>query len=100
MKHDHVVISKVPRPSRLFQIGIVKDIDSRFQELVEVPCANEKCIKKMISKSKLLLLDIRYILLYQSFDHDIREKIITRTDSILHYLNIYLDAINRSIGHA
>ncbi|MDP3371789.1 MAG: hypothetical protein Q8S21_02735 [Candidatus Paracaedibacteraceae bacterium] len=97
MKHDQVVISKVPRPSRLFQIGIIKDIDSRFQELVEVPCANERCIKKMISKSKLLLLDIRYILLYQSFDYDIREKIIVRTDSILQYINTCLDATNKSL---
>lgn len=93
MPHENIVVSKVPRPSRFFQMGIIHNIDSRFQELAQISCFNDRFIKKKICQSKALLLDIRHIILYQSFDHDIREKLIIRADSILHYIHSYMDTI-------
>ncbi|MES2253349.1 MAG: hypothetical protein V4482_06700 [Pseudomonadota bacterium] len=94
MKLENTIISKVPRPSRAFQMGILHHIECRFQELAQTSCSNARHVKEQICKSKALLLDMRHIVLYQSFDYDIREKIMMRTDAIVNYINSYMNAIN------
>lgn len=90
MKHENK-ISKVPRPSRIFQMGILEHIEYRFQELVQISCSSSKHAKQQICKSKMLLLDIRHIILYQSFDYDMREKIVMRADAIVNYINSFMN---------
>lgn len=95
MKLKDTVISRVPRPSRSFQVGILFHIEHRFDELIQVSYSSPKLIKEKIQKSKALLLDIRHIILYQSFDYDMREKIAIRADAILNYINYYTKGLKR-----
>jgi len=94
MKLENTVISKVPRPSRAFQMGMLHHIECRFQELAQNSCSNIRHVKEQICKSKALLLDMRHIVLYQSFDYDLREKIMARTDAIVNYINAYMNAMS------
>ncbi len=94
MKYENNVVSKVPRPSRVFQMGMLHHIESRFQELAQISCSNARHVKQQICKSKALLLDIRHIILYQSFDYDMREKIMMRADAIVNYINSFMNTIN------
>ncbi len=97
MNLQNTIVSRVPRPSRAFQTAILNYIEYRFKEIVEESCVNLRQARHHLSKSKALLLDIRHVILYQSFDHDIREKIILRTDAIVNYINAYMNSFNRKI---
>ena len=95
MKYENTATSKVPRPSRAFQMGMLNHIEGRFQELVQISCSNARLVKQQICASKALLLDIRHIILYQSFDYDMREKIMTRADAIVNYINSFMNTVSR-----
>lgn len=100
MKHENKVTSKVPRPSRVFQMGILHHVECRFQELVQISCSSARDAKQQICKSKVLLLDIRHIILYQSFDYDLREKIMMRADAVVNYINSFMNTLSRDESHA
>ncbi|MES2608090.1 MAG: hypothetical protein V4544_05120 [Pseudomonadota bacterium] len=95
MKHENKVVSKIPRPSRVFQMGILHHVECRFQDLVQISCFSSKDAKQQICKSKVLLLDIRHIILYQSFDYDLREKIMMRADAVVNYINSFMNTLYR-----
>lgn len=99
MKHENKGMSKVPRPSRVFQMGILGHIECRFQDLVQISCSSSRDAKQQICKSKVLLLDIRHIILYQSFDYDLREKIMMRADAVVNYINSFMNALSRDGSH-
>ena len=99
MKHENKPISKVPRPSRVFQMGILHHVECRFQELAQISCSSSRDAKQQICKSKVLLLDIRHIILYQSFDYDLREKIMMRADAVVNYINSYMNTLSQDAAH-
>ncbi|MES2608289.1 MAG: hypothetical protein V4544_06140 [Pseudomonadota bacterium] len=94
MKYANMITSKISRPSRVFQKGMLQNLEFRFQELIQSSCMNVRQMRQHIYKSKVLLLDMRHILLYQSFDHDMRDKFMSRADAIVNYINAYMNAIN------
>ena len=97
MKHDKdKLVTKIPRPSRVLQMGILHHIECRFQDLVQIACSSSKDIKQQICRSKVLLLDIRHIILHQSFDHDLREKILMRADAVVNYINSFMNTLSRN----
>ena len=95
MSYKNAVVSKVPRPSRMFQMGILRNFETRFQELAQTTCPTERHFKEQVFKSKALLLDLRHVLMYQSFDCDIREKMLIRADAIVNYINAYMDSLEK-----
>lgn len=99
MKHDKVIPSKIPRPSRVLQMGILHHIECRFQDLVQIACSSSKDAKQQICRSKVLLLDIRHIILHQSFDYDLREKVLMRADAVVNYINSFMSALSRNGAH-
>ena len=92
MAYNNTITSRVPRPSRMFQMGILRNFEARFHELAQTACPTARHFKEQIFKSKALLLDLRHVLIYQSFDYDIREKMLTRADAIVNYINAYMDS--------
>jgi hypothetical protein len=74
-------------------------IDKRFQELAQVSCRYNKQAQKHVIQhlynSKELLLDIRHILVYQSFDQDIRNLMMNRADAIVSYINGFMNTLNK-----
>ncbi len=95
---NNSVITKVPRPSRALQMGTLKHFENRFSELAQSSCSNAKNMTQTIYKIKELLLDMRHVIVYHSFDHDIREKMFSRADSIINYMNAYLQVVNAQIN--
>lgn len=99
MKYENKATSKVPRPSRVFQMGILHHIECRFQDLVQISCSSSRDAKQQICKSKVLLLDIRHVILHQSFDYDLREKIMIRADAVVNYINSFMNTLSRDKSH-
>jgi hypothetical protein len=76
-------------------MGILDHIEYRFHELVQNVSPDPHHARQQICKSKALLLDIRHIILYQSFDYDMREKMMMRADAIVNFINSFLNSLNR-----
>ena len=74
-------------------MGILHHLECRFHELIKASCSSVKEEKEQICKSKELLLDIRHVMLYQSFDYDIRDKIMVRVDAVVNYINSFVNTL-------
>ncbi|MDP3371429.1 MAG: hypothetical protein Q8S21_00835 [Candidatus Paracaedibacteraceae bacterium] len=89
MNFKNAIKLKTPRPSRAFQKAMLFHIEFSFNELVQISCSSQKLIKNKIRKSKILLSDMHHVVLCQSFDCDMRDKIMARANATLNYISYY-----------
>lgn len=97
MRNVQHIVSRVPRASRHFQMGILKNLERRFQDLIQLPALDHKKITQHMYLSKELLIDIRHIMVYQSFDHDLRERLMNQANAIVSYINSFMVSLQKEI---
>jgi hypothetical protein len=96
MTYKNLLITKVPKASRHMQIGTIKVIETRFEKLIQTPAKNtSKDASHYLYLSKELLIDIRHILLYYTFDHDIRTHFFHCAMKIISYLHAFMNALQK-----
>ncbi len=103
MSYPQVIVSKVPRPSRNFQISMLKALQERFQQIIQLPYRAGKQSGQHLQLSKQLLIDIRHVILYHTFDYDIKKQLMQNTNSIIAYIQAFMQSIalkNQYYKHA
>lgn len=99
--YKNLIVSKIPKASRDFQLSIFSSTESRFQNLVQTPIEiNKKKSQHHIYKAKVLLLDIKHIITYETLDYDIRQKFIKFAQSVISYIQFFLEGFQKRIAHS
>jgi hypothetical protein len=87
MPKQNMLNTSAPKPSRFFQMDIIKNFDVRFNDILYADNHSVYLQREHVIKTRSLLSDIKHVLIHQFFDKDVRLKLIERAGAIIKYID-------------